>query len=693
MDPATLHREALVIDSHNDTIVHHIRAGNTSMVCPGAVVDRPGTIAFLAGLPDPYHGAGGAQIDLPKMRAGGIDAGFFAIDVTLALKNRLAYAMDGFGFLFSDLTQHGAELTIVRKADDILAAKALGVPAALLAIEHADGLEGSLNVLRSLYELGVRSIGLTHNISSAAADGCLEARDGVGLTRFGLQLVQEMNRLGMLVDLAHVSPSAFFSALDVVSRPVIFSHGNARALCDHPRNLTDDQLRALQQNGGVIGLSLVPYFVDQQSPSLARWLDHVEHIVEVAGIDSVGLGSDYDGEARCSPMPRRRPRSLRGCWLVAIPKNTYARCWAATRYGCSRLPSDRPGGITLTPIQYLQGKVDMKARAVVFDGPLQVSYREIQVPDPGPDDVVIDVGWSWISPGTESSFLRGERIAGDTPFRLGDPSPFPLVAGYQKTGIVTQVGSRAVGGFAVGERVFATVSRVQGMFSPMGGHVSPAVTPSDQVWRLPPEIDSAASSGLVLAQVGVNCGMRAPIAPGDTVVVLGDGLVGQWSAQTACARGARVVMVGRHLARLALARGCDMVDGRNEDVPAALARMAPEGIHVLVDTVGDLNSVDALLGQMRRDGHIVSAGFYGTKGFIDIQRLRGREITLHAPSGWTRPRMDLTLQMLATGRLDTISLVTHRFPVEQAPEAWERIVHHRDDTLGVILDWAAEGQS
>ncbi|MHB1295203.1 MAG: dipeptidase [Anaerolineae bacterium] len=294
MDPATLHRDALIIDSHNDTIVYHIRSGNASIAQPGTVLDRPGTVAFLAGLPE-FNPGGGAQIDLPKMRAGGIDMGFFAIDVTPALKSRLTYAMDGFGFLFSDVAEHDAELAIVRKADDILAAKARGVPAALLAIEHADGVESSLNVLRSLYELGVRAIGLTHNISSAAADGCLEARDDVGLTHFGVRLVREMNRLGMLVDLAHVSPGAFYSALDAVSRPVIFSHGNARALCDHPRNLTDDQLRALRQNGSVIGLSFVPYFVDAERPTLERWFDHVDHIVDVAGIETVGLGSDFDG--------------------------------------------------------------------------------------------------------------------------------------------------------------------------------------------------------------------------------------------------------------------------------------------------------------------------------------------------------------------------------------------------------------
>ena len=297
MDSRALQESALVIDSHNDTIVAHIRRGNFGLEegPAGAAARRSGTIAFLRGDEEPRSGAAVIQINFPKMRAAGIDAAFFAIDVTLALKNRLAYALDGFGYLLNDLEQSRAEACIVRRAGDILAAKRAGKLGLILAIEHADCTERSLNILRVLYELGVRSIGLTHNVSSWAADGCLEARDGVGLTPFGKQLILEMNRLGMLVDLAHVSPSAFFSALEVSGKPVIFSHGNARRLCDHPRNLTDEQLKALAAARGVIGMSYVPYFVDAQNPTLDRLLDHIDHVVSVAGIEVVGLGSDFDG--------------------------------------------------------------------------------------------------------------------------------------------------------------------------------------------------------------------------------------------------------------------------------------------------------------------------------------------------------------------------------------------------------------
>ncbi|NLX43462.1 MAG: membrane dipeptidase, partial [Chloroflexi bacterium] len=110
-----------------------------------------------------------------------------------------------------------------------------------------------------------------------------------------------MNRLGMVVDLAHVSPRAFYEALEVSDRPVLFSHGNAQALCDHPRNLSDHQLRALAQQGGVIGLSWVPSFVDPERATLSRLLDHFDHVVATAGITSVALGSDMDGGGTLLP--------------------------------------------------------------------------------------------------------------------------------------------------------------------------------------------------------------------------------------------------------------------------------------------------------------------------------------------------------------------------------------------------------
>jgi membrane dipeptidase len=314
MDYEELYGDALVIDTHNDTIVAHIRRGNLSLNSGEESSSEGGysTIAFMHGFRSRGDGADPIQIDFTKMRKGGIDAGFFAIDVTTAPKSWLTYALDGFGYLLNDIERSGADVTIVRTAEDILIAKEVGRPAALLAIENADCTERSLNVLRALYELGVRSIGLTHNVSSCAADGCMEARNGVGLTDFGERLVKEMNRLGMLVDLAHVSQSAFFSALEATTKPVIFSHGNARALCDHPRNLTDSQLKALAENRGVVGLSYVPTFIDRKNPTLERLLDHVDHIIDVAGVNTVGLGSDFDGGGSLLADATEVPRITEG---------------------------------------------------------------------------------------------------------------------------------------------------------------------------------------------------------------------------------------------------------------------------------------------------------------------------------------------------------------------------------------------
>jgi 3-hydroxyethyl bacteriochlorophyllide a dehydrogenase len=330
----------------------------------------------------------------------------------------------------------------------------------------------------------------------------------------------------------------------------------------------------------------------------------------------------------------------------------------------------------------------MQGRAVRFVDANQVDWGIVEVPEPGPDDVVVDVRYSWISPGTEGSFLRGERTAGDTPYVPGDPWPFPRVPGYQKTGVVRSVGER-VTGVAEGDWVFSSVSRVQYGLDAMGGHVSPAVTPEDQIWKLPEGLSPEAASGLVLVQVGYNCGTRAPVSIGEWAVVIGDGLVGHWAAQTLAWRGARVIMLGHHAPRLErlVAAGSVAVNTTDEPALEAVQRLAQGKVAVLVDTAGSVPAVEALLPTLKHNGHIVSAGFCGTEGRIDIQKLRLGEIALHCPSGWTRKRMDETLALLGSGWLDTESLITHRFPAERVAEAWQQIVLHRTETLGVILTW------
>ncbi|MDR3710408.1 MAG: zinc-binding alcohol dehydrogenase [Capsulimonadaceae bacterium] len=327
--------------------------------------------------------------------------------------------------------------------------------------------------------------------------------------------------------------------------------------------------------------------------------------------------------------------------------------------------------------------------AVVSTQPWKVSYQQVKLPAPTPDDVVVRVTHSWISNGTEGSCVRGERIGGDTPRRDSDPLPFPFVPGYQKVGVVEWTGE-AVCHVSVGDFVFATVSRVDNMFFDSAGHVSPAIQDKSQVWKLPSGLDPVSASGLVLTQVGYNVGTRAGIVPGDQVVVLGDGMVGQWAAQTFQHRGARVLIAGRHDERLGLFKtrpGDRSLNTRNAALVDVVREWAPDGVKVVADTAGGMDSLVSLLPLMRHGGHIVSAGFYGTKGMIDIQTLRDRELTLHAPAGWNKQRMDETLALLAAGHLDTLSLITHRFPVSKAGDAFDLILNRRENVLGVILDW------
>jgi len=331
----------------------------------------------------------------------------------------------------------------------------------------------------------------------------------------------------------------------------------------------------------------------------------------------------------------------------------------------------------------------MKANAVVFTAPNTVKFQTVGCPDPGPRDAVVRVTHSWISNGTEGSFLRGERINGDTPKKPGDPEPFPIVAGYQKVGIVESVGAE-IDDLKPGDSVFCIAGLVEGMFKPSGGQVSPSVSPRDVIWKLPKSPEPLAFAGLVLTQVGYNCGMRAPVKPGDWAVVLGDGMVGNWSAQMLAWRGANVIVVGRHAYRLALAErlsGCQIVREQDGDWTNAVREIAGEQVAVAVDTVGSPNLTETVIGLMRREGHIVSAGFCRGEDRISLQSLRDREISLDSVSGLTPPRMDETLKLIADGTLQTLPLITHHFPAYRAADAWKLIQNRNEPVLGVILDW------
>ncbi len=294
MDTA-LHERALVIDGHNDSIVALIRRGNLRLdgTQPADWRQRAGAVAYLRQYQTPM-GDEAIQLDLPSMQAGGLDAAFFAVDCTRPWGNHLLYGLDALGYFIRELETFSSEIVLARSADDIIAAKEAGKRAAVLAIENSDALEKSPYVLPLLHQIGVRSVTLTHSTRSFAADGC-EVEGGGGLTDFGQLLIEQMNELGVLVDISHINERGFWDAIERSQHPVIGTHNCCRALCDHPRNLRDEQLKALAEQGGVVGITFVPFFVAESEPTLEKLLDHIEHAIAVAGIDHVGLGSDFDG--------------------------------------------------------------------------------------------------------------------------------------------------------------------------------------------------------------------------------------------------------------------------------------------------------------------------------------------------------------------------------------------------------------
>jgi membrane dipeptidase len=195
--------------------------------------------------------------------------------------------------LLADFEESASAATLCLTMDDVRRARAEDKIAALMMIEGASPLKTSLDALDLMHRLGIRSVQLTWNARNAVGDGCGEAVTGGGLTRFGRALVAELNRRRMLVDLSHASETLFYSVAEVTHVPFIVSHANARTIHDHPRNLTDAQLLLLAERRGVVGLCYFPGFIDSAQPSMARALDHLDHMVSVIGIDHVSIGADF----------------------------------------------------------------------------------------------------------------------------------------------------------------------------------------------------------------------------------------------------------------------------------------------------------------------------------------------------------------------------------------------------------------
>ncbi len=244
--------------------------------------------------------SGSHHVDLPKMTEGGLDAPFFSIYVSRTYGETPAATERALAMIAEVERQIGAldGAEMAYSVDDVLRITKSGGKALLMGLEGGHALQASEAVLERLAEAGIRYVTLTHSNTNGWADSSSDAPRWNGLNDTGRALVRAMNRLGVLVDLSHVSDSTFYDALAVTEAPVILSHSSVRALTDHPRNVTDDMLRALAHNGGVIMINFFSRYIAQDgtnSATLADILDHIDHAVEVAGVDHVGLGSDFDG--------------------------------------------------------------------------------------------------------------------------------------------------------------------------------------------------------------------------------------------------------------------------------------------------------------------------------------------------------------------------------------------------------------
>jgi membrane dipeptidase len=278
----------------------------------------------------------GTHTDLPRLEAGGVGAQFWSVFVpaSLAGESAVTAVLEQIDLARRMIAAYPEALELALTAADVERIFASGRVASLLGAEGGHSIASSLGVLRMLYALGVRYMTLTHNANVGWADSATDENAVGGLTDFGRDVVREMQRLGMLVDLSHTSPDTMYDALDVAAAPVIFSHSSARAVCDNPRNVPDEVLARLPGNGGVCMVTFVPAFVSQETAdwlaglkaeaarrgldprsfsqlysikpeweaahrqpqsTLAQVADHVEHIRQVAGVEHVGLGGDFDG--------------------------------------------------------------------------------------------------------------------------------------------------------------------------------------------------------------------------------------------------------------------------------------------------------------------------------------------------------------------------------------------------------------
>lgn len=315
-----LQRKSIVVDTHNDVLSYMIDNEydlNVSSV-------------------GKYH------TDFARMRQGGLTAEFFSVYIDRKYATQGGSArrtLDMIDYVYRAAEKYPNELMMAYSTADIRRAKKAKKIAALMGIEGGHAIEDSLMALRDFYRLGIRYMTLTHNNTNNWADACCDTAKHNGLSDFGKDVVREMNRIGMLIDVSHVSDKTMSDVLDVSTAPVIASHSSARALADRPRNIPDELLRRIARNGGVVMVNFYPGFLDPKNIAASRerearlkpqmdalrakykddaakfeeeqnrllaanplpptplsiLVDHFDHIAKVAGVDHVGIGSDFDG--------------------------------------------------------------------------------------------------------------------------------------------------------------------------------------------------------------------------------------------------------------------------------------------------------------------------------------------------------------------------------------------------------------
>ena len=379
-------RSTILVDGHND-LPYAIRENK----------DAPRDVAAYD-LRQPNKG----DTDIARLRAGGLGAQFWSVYIPGEGSGPYArQQLEQIDIARQIIARYPDTFMFARSVADVRAAKRAGKIASMLGMEGGYGLENSIGALRAYYDLGVRYMALTHNSHLDWADAAapLQPRNN-GLTPFGEEVVREMNRLGMLVDLSHSAPSTMAAALRVTEAPVIFSHSSARAVCDVPRNVPDDILRQLPANGGVVMVTFVSSFINCEvgkvlqpamaeiglraraattpeeaariraegyaaiklpPTSIAMVADHIEHIRNVAGIDHVGIGGDFDGNDwwpegldDVSTYPRLFAELIRRGWsdkdLKKLAGENVLRAWSRAEEVSARLRRERaPSTMVFTP--------------------------------------------------------------------------------------------------------------------------------------------------------------------------------------------------------------------------------------------------------------------------------------------------------------------------------------------------------